>query len=186
MASAVAFELIEEFVHHKNNVVDPTEAVDLRKKGLKGFITAHKEVVTIVINDKPSPIERGNRTVAEILAKVGQTPAEYLLTEEKDGQFVPLSPDHPVKIHGCEVFRSQVEFDIKIDRVHYKVTQDRMTGRQLRNLPVPPIGPDFDLFEVVPDSTDRKIADDEVVEIRNGLRFFTVPSQINPGAESQS
>lgn len=178
-----AFELIEEFVHHKNNVVEPSETVDLRKKGLKGFITAHKEIVTIFINDKPWQIERGSRTVAEILAKVGQTPEGYLLNEEKDGRFIPLSPDLPVTIHGCEVFRSQVQFDIQIDRVHYKVTQDRMTGQQLRDLPTPPIGPDFDLWEVVPGGSDRKIADDEVVEIRNGLRFITVPNHINPGAD---
>src|SRR5438128_12085661 len=38
-----AFELIEEFVHHENCVGAPDEAVNLRKHGLKGFITAHKE-----------------------------------------------------------------------------------------------------------------------------------------------
>ena len=45
-----AFELIEEFAHHENNVVEPKEEVDLRKKDLKGFITAQKEIVTIFIN----------------------------------------------------------------------------------------------------------------------------------------
>jgi hypothetical protein len=69
-----AFELIEEFVHGKNDVVEPEEEVDLRKPGLKGFITAHKEIVTIFINGDPYKIERGDRTVAEILARVGQTP----------------------------------------------------------------------------------------------------------------
>lgn len=73
------------------------------------------------------------------------------------------------------------EFRIQIDRVHYEVTQREMTGLQLRNVPKPPIGPDRDLFEVVPGHTDRKIADDEVVEIRDGERFFTAPAQINPG-----
>src|SRR5690242_1858288 len=42
-----AFELIEEFVHCENDVVEPKEPVDLRQRGLKGFITAHKEIVTI-------------------------------------------------------------------------------------------------------------------------------------------
>ena len=41
-----AFELIEEFVHHQNDIVEPEEKVNLRKHGLKGFITAHKEIVT--------------------------------------------------------------------------------------------------------------------------------------------
>jgi hypothetical protein len=73
------------------------------------------------------------------------------------------------------------EFHIQIDRVHYEVTQREMTGLQIRHIPTPPIGPDRDLFEVVPGHTDRKIGDDQVVEIHDGLRFFTAPAQINPG-----
>jgi hypothetical protein len=73
------------------------------------------------------------------------------------------------------------KFEIQIDRNHYTVTQEKMTGAQIRHVPTPPIGPDRDLFLVVPGGSDRKIADDEVVEIRNGLRFFTAPTQINPG-----
>ncbi len=74
-------------------------------------------------------------------------------------------------------------FEIQIDRQHFKVTLRFMTGLQLRHLPTPPIGPDRDLFEVVPGGSDLKIGDEQVVEIRNGLRFFTAPAQINPGAE---
>lgn len=73
-------------------------------------------------------------------------------------------------------------FEIQIDRAHYKVHKERMTGLELRHLPPTPIGPDRDLFEVVPGGSDRKIADETVVDIRNGLRFFTAPAQINPGA----
>ena len=70
---------------------------------------------------------------------------------------------------------------IQIDRVHYEVDTTDMTGEQLRHLPKPPIGPDRDLFEVVPGHSDRKIRDDEEVELRNGTRFFTAPAHINPG-----
>jgi hypothetical protein len=73
------------------------------------------------------------------------------------------------------------EFHIQIDRVHYTVTKHHMTGLELRHVPKAPIGPDRDLFEVIPGGTDRKIADNEVVEIRDGKRFFTAPAQINPG-----
>lgn len=72
-------------------------------------------------------------------------------------------------------------YHIQIDRVHYKVTQANMTGLELRQVPPTPIGPDRDLFEVVPGGTDRKIGDEDVVEIRDGKRFFTAPAQINPG-----
>ncbi|MDU6669186.1 MAG: multiubiquitin domain-containing protein [Bradyrhizobium sp.] len=74
-------------------------------------------------------------------------------------------------------------FEIKIDRTTYKVHQDVLTGAELRRLPEPDIGPDRDLFEVVPGGSDLKIEVNTRVEIRNGLRFFTAPAQINPGAE---
>ncbi|MFO0973755.1 MAG: multiubiquitin domain-containing protein [Phycisphaerae bacterium] len=73
------------------------------------------------------------------------------------------------------------EFHIQIDRVHYTVKKEKMTGLELRHVPPTPIGPDRDLFEVVPGGTDRKIGDTDVVEIRDGKRFFTAPAQINPG-----
>lgn len=77
--------------------------------------------------------------------------------------------------------KPEVRFQIQIDRTHYTVTHAEMTGTQLRHLPEPPIGPDRDLFEVVPGGSDRKIEDTTIVEMRNGLRFFTAPSTINPG-----
>jgi sulfur carrier protein ThiS len=104
-----AFELIAEFVHRENEVVEPGEPVDLRKRGLKGFITAHKEIVTIFINDKPYPIERGERKIAEILSLIGQTPEGYVLMEEKEGPPLPLPANLPVKIRGCEIFHAQVQ-----------------------------------------------------------------------------
>lgn len=73
------------------------------------------------------------------------------------------------------------EFNIQIDRTHYKVQKSQMTGLELRQVPPTPIGPERDLFEVVPGGTDRKIGDSDVVEIKDGKRFFTAPAQINPG-----
>jgi len=73
------------------------------------------------------------------------------------------------------------QFQIQIDRVHYTVTQSQMTGAELRQLPQPPIGPDRDLFEVVPGAPDRKLTDSDPTPIKNGTRFFTAPGQINPG-----
>lgn len=76
------------------------------------------------------------------------------------------------------------EFKIQIDRVHYTVHQNRMTGTELRHVPAPPIGPERDLFEVVPGEPDRKIEDATIVEIKNGARFFTAPAHINPGGSA--
>lgn len=72
-------------------------------------------------------------------------------------------------------------FHIQIDREHYEVLEEEMTGAQLRQVPPTPIPPERDLYEVVPGHPDRKIENDDVVEIRNGLRFFTAPGTINPG-----
>lgn len=71
--------------------------------------------------------------------------------------------------------------EIKIDRTTYKVSEPVLTGEQLRRLPEPDVGLDRDLFEVVPGGSDLKIETDAKVELRNGLRFFTAPAQINPG-----
>lgn len=73
------------------------------------------------------------------------------------------------------------QFQIQIDRVHYTITQSQMTGAALRQLAQPPIGADRDLFEVVPGAPDRKVGDADPVSIKNGTRFFTAPTQINPG-----
>jgi multiubiquitin len=74
------------------------------------------------------------------------------------------------------------EFQIQIDRVHYTVAKRELTGAELRQVPPTPIGPERDLFEVVPGGQDRKIEDADVVQIHNGQRFFTAPGQINPGS----
>jgi hypothetical protein len=71
--------------------------------------------------------------------------------------------------------------NIQIDRIHYKVKQKMMTGAELRQLPATPIAADRDLFQVVPGGSDHKIGDADLVELRDGARFFTAPGQINPG-----
>ena len=96
--------------------------------------------------------------------------------EERDDKHTEHGHEHHHEEHHHH-------FEIQIDRVHYTVTMQRMTGLQLRHVPNPPIGHDRDLFEVVPGGSDRKIGDEQEVEIRNGLRFFTAPAQINPGGE---
>jgi hypothetical protein len=79
--------------------------------------------------------------------------------------------------------QKELKFQIQIDRVHYTVTKELMTGAELRRVPPTPIGPDRDLFEVVPGGTDRKLGDSDQVEIKDGERFFTAPAHINPGMQ---
>lgn len=72
-------------------------------------------------------------------------------------------------------------YKIRIDRADYETTAEFLLGAQLRELAVPTIGPERDLWLVVPSVQDKKIADDESVEMKHGLRLFTAPGQINPG-----
>lgn len=74
-----------------------------------------------------------------------------------------------------------LKFEIKIDRTHYRVETATLSGAAIRALPEPDIGPDRDIFEVVPGGSDRKIELDMIVDMRNGLRIFTAPAHINPG-----
>jgi hypothetical protein len=73
------------------------------------------------------------------------------------------------------------EYRIQIDRAHYVVHEDEMTGAELRQVPDQDIPADRDLFEVVPGRPDNKVDDAEGVQIQNGKRFFTAPGHINPG-----
>ena len=73
--------------------------------------------------------------------------------------------------------------NIKIDRTHYEVPKGAMTGAQLRALPDPDVPADRDLWEERPGDRDRKVDANDRVEVREGMKFFTAPNTINPGAE---
>ncbi|MCY3971012.1 MAG: multiubiquitin domain-containing protein [Acidobacteria bacterium] len=73
-------------------------------------------------------------------------------------------------------------FTIQIDRTKYEWSEEKISGAQLRSLPEPPIPRERDIFLVVPGHPDRKIKDDDTVEVKDGLRFFTAPNTINPGS----
>lgn len=75
---------------------------------------------------------------------------------------------------------------IFIDRVQYRVQGDDLSGEQIRHLVQPPIGPDRDLWLEVPGGSDEKIEDSQIVELRNGMHFFTAPATINPGKDAAS
>ena len=79
----------------------------------------------------------------------------------------------------------RIKIQIHIDREHFTVAEESMTSVQLRHLPTPPVGPDRDLFEVVPGGADHKIGESEIVPLRNGQRFFTAPANINPGTRTE-
>ena len=89
---------------------------------------------------------------------------------------------HPgLETGGSEKPDPDKTFEIQIDRAVYTLTENRLTGADLRRVPDPPIPPERDLFEIIPGHPDRKVEDDDRIIIRDGLRFFTAPNTINPG-----
>ncbi|MEJ7786643.1 MAG: multiubiquitin domain-containing protein [Solirubrobacteraceae bacterium] len=77
------------------------------------------------------------------------------------------------------------EATIHIDKGKFKVTQERMTGAELRALPAPPIAVTFDVYlEVSGPGADHKVDDGEPIEIKDGMHFFTAPRAITPGRAS--
>ncbi len=72
-------------------------------------------------------------------------------------------------------------FTIQIDRTQYEWPDEKITGAQLRRIPPTQIPDERDLFQVIPGHPDRKIKDDDTIEVHDGLRFFTAPNTINPG-----
>ena len=78
---------------------------------------------------------------------------------------------------------------VRVDRQDIEVSpgllhDGTLTGREIRALATPPIGTDRDLFEIVPGGSDRKIEDGDTVVIRDHLRFFSAPRNINPGSSA--
>lgn len=104
-----AYELIQ-LLEGENCEVEPGDTIDLRESGQHGFITAHREFVTILIKGNPYQIKRGEHTVDQILGLVGETSAGYNLYEEKLGQPpMPVPENEMLNIVGCEVFTYQVK-----------------------------------------------------------------------------
>lgn len=100
-----------------------------------------------------------------------------------DEQDRPLAEGETiVLVPGMRFFTEPHEITIHIDRHSYTVTKKRMTGTELRVVPTPPVAEDRDLWMDVINERDVKIADDKVVRLRDGMRFFTAPGRINPGA----
>ena len=128
-------------------------------------------------------------------AQLRGLPTPQIPPERDLFQVVPGHPDRQIKdddtvdVHDGSAFISvhkdspgHIVFSIRIDRTDYKWREEKITGAQLRGLPTPQIPRERDLFQVVPGYPDRQIKDDDTVDVHDGLRFFTAPNTINPGA----
>lgn len=70
---------------------------------------------------------------------------------------------------------------ILIDGQRVRPPRGEITGAELRQLVDPPIGADRDLWLDIDGDLDRKIEDDDIVQLEPQMEFFSVPREINPG-----
>jgi hypothetical protein len=66
---------------------------------------SHKRLVKITINGNPHETQQGENSVAH-LRHLGKAPADEILSEFINGQFVDLANNAHVEIHGGEIFAS--------------------------------------------------------------------------------
>ncbi len=71
---------------------------------------------------------------------------------------------------------------ILIDGKKVLAPKGTLSGAEIRQLVDPPIAVDRDLWLDRDGTLDDLVEDDETLELRPQMRFFTVPRIINPGA----
>ncbi|MFE7652589.1 multiubiquitin domain-containing protein [Streptomyces bottropensis] len=141
--------------------------------------------VTIFIDGREYQT-RGRQATPADLRRLPQPPLSsdrQLWLDIPDAPDRHLAEDERIElVPGMRFFTEPQPITVHIDRIAYTVSRKRMTGLELRALPTPPVAPDRDLWLDRIDQQDKKIADDAVVQLRDGMRFFTAPGRINPGA----
>lgn len=70
---------------------------------------------------------------------------------------------------------------IIIDDERVRPPRGEISGAELRKLVKPAIPSSRDLWLDVDGALDRKIGDDDVIDLRPQMEFFSVPREINPG-----
>ncbi len=80
--------------------------------------------------------------------------------------------------HATE--RNMKTVTIIIDCIEYQVNAGGVQAVKLREFANPPIGQDRDLFLEQP-GDDRKLMPGDVIELVDGMVFYTAPCVINPG-----
>jgi len=140
--------------------------------------------ITIYIDAEPHKVSSGETTVAA-LRQLRQPPApagNEIWLDIEDAQDQILDDAGTIDLADGLRFFTEIEgITIRIDRVDYEVFHRKMTGAQLRTVPSPDVLADRDLWRDVPDKRDVKVQDEDLVRLKDGMRFFTAPGRINPG-----
>ncbi len=143
--------------------------------------------ITIHIDKQPYKIKPG-LTPVTTLRQLPEPPVPAgrdIWLDIDDAQDEILDNERSIDLaEGMRFFTEIDGITIRIDRVEYEVFQRKMTGAELRALPSPDVAADRDLWRDVPDKRDVRVQDEDIVRLKDGMRFFTAPGRINPGARS--
>lgn len=142
------------------------------------------DTVTIVIDEVSYKHPRGSVTPDQ-LRKIPPThidPSRQIWLDVDDAldQLLPEGQSLEL-VDGMHFFSEVPALSIHLDRHAFEVFERKITGAGLRVLPSPDVAADRDVWLDVPDRRDRKIQDEDVITLQNGMRFFTAPGRINPG-----
>lgn len=147
------------------------------------------DTLTLVIDGASHRHPRGTVTPDQI-RKIPPThidPSRQIWLDIDDALDQVLAEGQPLElVDGMHFFSDIPAVTIHLDRDAFEVYDRKITGARLRVLPSPDVAADRDVWLDVPDRRDRKIQDEDVIPLQNGMRFFTAPGRINPGARHRS
>jgi hypothetical protein len=142
---------------------------------------------TIYIDTEPYKIAAGPTPVTTLreLRRPPVPEGKELWLDIDDAQDELLDQAGTITVQDGMRFFTEIDaITIRIDRIEYELYRRKMSGAELRAVPSPDVAADRDLWLDVPDKRDVKIQDEDVVRLKDGMRFFTAPGRINPGQES--
>ncbi len=136
------------------------------------------QIITIQIDGKEIKVSKKEMTGKEIKA-LSQAPAEYLLIlivgkpdDIADGGDKSISDDEQVMLQGGMIFRTAKALIISINNESIPVSKLAMTGKEIKMLVNGPL--DYLLTRVSEEGDDKSISDDELVMLKDGMRFRIV------------
>lgn len=113
-------------------------------------------------------------TGQELRELLTPAPAELWL-DLPDAQDVAVEPHATITVTGSLRFFTNKPVTIYINGMPYRAPAGAVTEQQLRELTSPAIPDDHRIWKDVIDDLDDPIAEDEIVLIKDGDRFFTKP-----------
>lgn len=126
----------------------------------------------ITIGNTTFQLEHGDITGQE-LRELTTPAAKDLWLDLPDAKDVPVPPQSTITVTSDLRFFTNTPITIYIDSAPYRVPAGAVAEQKLRELTSPAIPDDHRIWKDIYDDLDDPIADDEIILIKDGDRFFT-------------